>query len=134
MSWTIVGAASIDDCTAGPGSCGVNCGVSCVENSYHVSYPHYVECDSIDCNANTGQPQAGEQCGDYITLHCGCSNVTAYGTIQDCGPPGDERATSGYCMPEAMYRIGCVSSALFSALCSGCNPFTYGNIGVRFSG
>jgi len=134
MSWTIVGAASIDDCSAGPGACGVNCGVTCQPNEYHVSYPYFTECGSIICEANTGQPKATETCGEDITLHCGCSNVTAIASIQDCGPPGDQPATSGYCMPESMYRIGCVNTALFSALCAGCIPIDYGNIGVRFSG
>jgi hypothetical protein len=135
MSFSIVGGAGIDDCSAGEGSCGANCGTGCHSNSYQIAYPYFPECGNIVCEQNSGQPKASETCGSALSLHNGCTNKTASATLQDCGPGANQLADSGYCFETGpMYLVGCVNTALFSYLCNGCNPLTYGILGVRYSG
>ena len=131
LAVNVVGAMSLDDCNnTRTGSCYGNCGVECQENEYHISYSYFVECDTVEggivCQANTNAQKSSQQCGEDMGMHCGCSNMTASGYLQDCGPPAGETAPSGFCVTAGMPKIGCVNTALCA-----CGTASAGNIGVR---
>jgi hypothetical protein len=119
----ITGMIAPDDCSAGQGSCGANCGIPCNPNAYLSSYPNYKECSSsgVTCEANTGQPYALVNCGNDLEFSS-CDGFQ-YGSVQDCGPPGGHYNTGGCCETSNPYIVACVSSNLFSYLAGGLAPY-----------
>lgn len=137
-SFPIIGAASIDDCSAGPGACEANhCAGTCQNNAYQMAWPNYGDCISDHhCNANTTSvPYAGaHQCGNapIVTYQKDCSNRATNPAFKDCGPPGGTYTTGGYCGGSRHEIIACLNSAAFSFLCDGCNPATTHAISLTF--
>lgn len=122
---TVSGYAAIDDCSAGPGACYVNCGTVCDYNQYQMAWPNFYECidqygNQVYCQKNTSLPFYSG-CGyNGPNLSCPCGNsVTPF--LQECGPPA--RYTSGgYCPQGSQLVICCVNTLTFKTLCNGCNP------------
>lgn len=121
------GIAGIDNCSAGPGSCGVNCGTVCDDNEWQWAWPHFTECNGLPCNANTGAPFYSNACGtNGVRVTCVCTGRAPYPIFKDCGPPA-RSAYDPYCRRSGTLSA-CVNSLTFSYMCLGCNPITYGLI------
>jgi hypothetical protein len=134
MGFPSFGIAGIDDCSAGPGSCGVNCGKSCTANYYHCAWPHFSECSGApNCNDQTGLPNVSG-CGKILWFKDHCSGNTVCANIQDCGPVAGQYRSTGYCNSTSHPLIACLNSNAFSVLCNFCNPQNYGFVYVRVCG
>ncbi len=135
-NFPIVGTAGIDDCSAGEGACEANgCAGTCNDNDYQMAWPYYGDCiENYHCQANTTVPYAGNrQCGQspIFAWQRSCANVGVYPSIKDCGPPS-RYSSSGYCVGQSQEIVACFNTGTFAALCDGCNPITYGLIGLTF--
>jgi len=131
---SVVGSAGIDDCSAGEGSCGVNCGTVCSQNRYQMAWSNFEECSGIDCDKQPSQPRATGGCGSEtieVNQHS-CSARIIYPQLKDCGPPAHS-SSSGYCVTRSQPVVGCLNTPAFAYLCDGCNPITYGLLGATFS-
>lgn len=137
-SFPVVGSAGVDDCTAGPGACVANdCGGSCEYNAWQMAWPYYGDCISdYHCNENTvTAPYAGAHKCFETPINCwqkSCSGTQIAPDIKDCGPPYPESSATGYCVNQSQPILACLNTATFVALCGGCNPLTYGHIGLTF--
>jgi len=136
LSSATSGLAGIDDCV-GVGGCAVNnCGTSgCSTNAYFTSWPNYPNCGpgTSACTLQTGLPSAAG-CGDLLTFsapNCGVTSSTL-ANLWECGPcPAS--SSGGCCNPGNSPVVCCITSALFSYLCNGCNPLSCGLVYVSVS-
>jgi hypothetical protein len=109
---TATGAVAIENCSSGPGSCGVNCSKPCSSSGYWCAYPHFTECGSTQCNVKTDLPK-GKSCGNQYEF-AGCKG-TVYPKLYDCGPSATALNTV-LCGSYKAEAIGCINSAGFSAI------------------
>jgi hypothetical protein len=136
-SFPVNGSAGIDDCSAGEGACEANgCAGTCNDNDYQMAWPYYGDCiANEDCSEITSVPYAGDhQCNEIpiAPWQRSCADIQIYPTIKDCGPADDQYSSDGYCVSQNQQIIACMNTAGFAALCGGCNPATYGLIGLEF--
>ena len=133
MSFSIVGAVGIDDCSAGEGSCAANCHNACNDNEAQMAYCHFTECGGINCYAQTGRPKASGGCGSLTVkvYQKTCSGVSITPALHDCGPASGQTTSSGYCISSTLDFVACVNSLTFAALCGACNPLNYGVLGAH---
>lgn len=129
---SVGGFAAIDNCA--PSGCTANgCSAGCVTNGYFHSYPYHTVCGgSTKCTKQTSVP-LGTGCSSGYSIFNFCTGRTATSTLFECGP--DPRSTTnGFCAGGGSAPvIACVTTALFSYLCGGCNPYTYGLISCIIS-
>jgi hypothetical protein len=134
MPFPVFGISAINDCSAGPGSCGVNCNDRCTANTYICAWPDFSEC--------SGAPNCSDQSTRFITNGCGkilyffdhCTGNSVCANIQDCGPNDGQFSSGGFCNTTRHKLVACVNTAAFSVLCGFCNPQTYGVIYTRICG
>ena len=133
MALVATGLAGIDDCV-GASACNVNgCAHGCNTNDLFYSWPHFHECGSVHCQLQTDVPSPGASPGcesSEFTFTNHCTGRAALPTLFECGPCPATRS-GGYCPNGSLPVIACLNIALFTYLCAGCNPLTYGFIRIR---
>jgi hypothetical protein len=135
MTFPVHGMAAIEDCSAGPGACYVNCGKPCSPNEYRCSWPNFSECSGAPvCDVNPPIRHVDNGCGKILWFYDYCTNRTVCCAIQDCGPEPGQYSTAGFCNRIPHELVACINTAAFSALCGLCNPLYYGLVRVRVCG
>jgi len=127
--------AGLDNCAAGPGSCGVNCGTACDDNQWQWAWPHFSECHGAPtCNANTNVPFYGDvngngRCGtNGVRVTCPCTGRAAYPAFKDCGPP-PFNSYDPVCQQGGTV-VACLNMIAFAYLCVSCNPGSAGIVSI----
>jgi hypothetical protein len=126
----VTGLAGIDDCAA-PAVCPFYCGGNCFSDSWYCAWPNYFACTDHDCTVQSDKPRGGG-CNSTIWFTTPCLSGTEYGgSIFECGPcPGQWRTTGACNDGTNLEIIACVTSALFTQLCNGCNPWAWGLVRI----
>lgn len=123
---TFSGVYKIENCSAGSGSCEVDCATpACTATSWMAAYANFTECGTVNCPSpgvtpNVPKLTAAEPCGNYIGIQtCHTGGAFYAGRLWDCKGV----ASTGHglvCSQGGSQPVfGSVNNAMFISLCGG---------------